>query len=118
MRQIFGSLGSLFAGACCLGLTPLLAGLTAIGAGFAINDAILIPLLLVFLGFTVWSLSTSRKKYQQNGPMYLGIAAALIAFSGLWIFAPLSYLGFILLISSSVWDMVLVRKCDTTCEVE
>ncbi len=50
MRQIISSLGSVVVGACCLGLAPVIAAFTAMGAGFLINDAMLIPLLVFFFG--------------------------------------------------------------------
>jgi mercuric ion transport protein len=41
--QSLGFLGSLFAAACCLGVSFLISGLTAIGAGFLIHDRYLLP---------------------------------------------------------------------------
>ena len=57
-----GFTGSLFSLLCCLGFGPLIAFLSAIGAGFLINDAILAPLLIVFLvlGGVGLGLSTSQ----------------------------------------------------------
>jgi hypothetical protein len=43
LKQIIGPTGSALSGACCLGFAPFLAGLSAIGAGFLINDLMLIP---------------------------------------------------------------------------
>ena len=115
MQQIVSSLGSIIVGACCLGLTPVIALLTAMGAGFLINDAILIPLLVLFLGFSIWSLKSSRQKHRLNGPLYLGIGSSVVAFVGLWVFAPISYAGFAGLIGASVWDLVIVRKRAPSC---
>lgn len=44
--------GSVFAALCCLGFPALLSILSAIGLGFIVTDAVLIPLLLVFLAIT------------------------------------------------------------------
>lgn len=115
MQQIMSSLGSVVVGACCLGLTPVIATLTAMGAGFLINDAILIPLLVLFLGFSIWSLKVSRQKHGQKGPLYLGIGCSVVAFVGLWVFAPVSYAGFAGLVGASVWDLVMVRKQTPSC---
>ncbi len=52
--------GSLFAALCCLGFPALLSILSAIGLGFIVNDAILIPLLVIFLLVTL-------------GGLYLGV---------------------------------------------
>ena len=46
----WGPIGSILATLCCLGVAPLLGALTALGLGFLINDLILLPLLLFFLG--------------------------------------------------------------------
>ena len=116
MKQMAGSLGSIVAGACCLGLPPLIAALTGVGMGFLLHDAILIPLLVILLGFTLWSLNGSRKKHGQNGPFYVGAVASVLAFVGLWIFAPVSWLGFIALVSASAWDIILIRKHGVACQ--
>ena len=110
IKQCSGSIGSVVAGACCLGFAPFLAGLSLIGAGFLINDLVLIPLFAVFLGITLWGLYSSRKRHKQSGPFILGTAAAIIAFAALWFFAPLAYLGLAALIAASIWDIVPLRK--------
>ena len=110
LKQISGSIGSGVAGACCLGFAPFLAGLSAIGAGFLINDLVLIPLFVVFLGITLWGLWAARKRHGHPGPSFLGTAAAIIAFAALWFFVPLSYAGLAALIAASAWDIVLLRQ--------
>ena len=109
-KEISGCTGSLVAGACCLGFAPLLAGLSAIGAGFLINDAILIPLFVAFLAYTVWVLWTSRRSHGRAGPFYLGAGAAVAAFAALWVFAPLTYVALAVLIAASVWNVVAYRR--------
>ncbi|MFQ5756636.1 MAG: MerC domain-containing protein [Acidiferrobacterales bacterium] len=115
-KQIFGSAGSTFAGACCLGFAPFLAGLSAIGAGFLVNDLVLIPLFVIFLGFTLWTLWKSRKAHGQSGPFYLGAVGGVTAFATLWFFTPLAYVGLAAVIAASVWDIVLARQCEQACE--
>ena len=117
LKQISGSIGSVVAGACCLGFAPFLAVLSAVGAGFLINDLVLIPVFVVFLGITLWGLWTSRKRHGHVGPFYLGTAAAIIAFAALWFFVPLSYVGLAALISASVWDIVLLRQRQQTTAI-
>ena len=109
-KEISGSTGSVVAGACCLGFAPLLAGLSAIGAGFLINDAILIPVFVAFLAYTVWVLWSSRKSHGRAGPFYLGVGAAVVAFAALWFLAPLSYAAMAMLIAASVWNIVAHRQ--------
>lgn len=110
MKQLTGSFGAIIAGACCLGLPPLIAVLTGVGMGFILHDAILIPLLIIILGFTLWSLNASKKKHAKVGPLYLGAGMSILAFSGLWILTAVSWLGFIGLISVSIWDVFLIKR--------
>ncbi len=110
LKQIVGSMGSALSGACCLGFAPFIAGLSAIGAGFLVNDLVLIPVFVVFLGITLWALWTSRKRHERDGPFFLGTAAAIVAFAALWFFVPLAYLGLATLIAASVWDIVVLRQ--------
>jgi hypothetical protein len=110
VKQIVGSTGSVVAGACCLGFAPFIAALSAIGAGFLVNDLVLIPLFLVFLGITIWALWTSRKRHDHAGPFALGAIGALVAFAALWFFAPVSYAGLAALVAASVWDIVLLHR--------
>ncbi len=111
MKQFTGPTGSVLAGACCLGFAPFIGVLSAIGAGFLINDLILIPLFVGFLGFTLWGLNSSKKRHKHAGPFILGTASAVVAFAALWVFAPLAYVALATLFAASVWDMVLLRQC-------
>lgn len=115
-KQIAGSLGSIFASLCCLGFAPLLAALSAAGLGFMISDAILIPMLAVFLGIALWGLKNSRAKHGVSTPLYLGASGALAALVGIVVFMPLHVIGLIALVGASVWDIVLLRKNKLTCE--
>jgi len=110
IKQTSGVTGSVLAGACCLGFAPLLAVLTAMGAGFLLRDAILIPLFVFFLGFTLWSLWRSRSRHLQAGPFYLGLASAITAFAALWFFTPLAYAGLAGFVGAAVWDMIAIRS--------
>jgi hypothetical protein len=115
-KQISGSIGSIIASICCLGFAPALAALSALGLGFLINDAILIPLLSLFLGFTVWGLLASRRRHGIDHPFYLGSAGAVAAMAGILVFMPVHILGLITLIAAVVWDLILLRLCKTSCK--
>jgi mercuric ion transport protein len=115
-KQISGSIGSVIASICCLGFAPALAALSAVGLGFLINDAILIPLLALFLGLTVWGLLASRHCHGINHPFYLGSVGAAAALLGILIFMPVHILGLLMLIAAAVWDIVLLRQCRRPCE--
>jgi mercuric ion transport protein len=104
VKQLGSTAGAAFAGACCLGVTGALSILSAVGAGFLINDAFLIPLYLGLLGLSVWLLYSSARSHGNLAPFRTGLAGALIAFAGLWILPALVYGGLAVLISGSVWD--------------
>jgi mercuric ion transport protein len=57
--------GSLFAALCCLGFPALVSLLSAIGLGFLVNDAILIPLLILFLGLTIAGLYSGVRHHHR-----------------------------------------------------
>lgn len=108
--QIGGTTGAVIAGACCLGFAPLLAALSAVGVGFLIHDAILVPLFMLFLAFTLWSLWHSRAQHKRPAPFYLGLGSAVVAFAALWFFVPLAYAGLMGLIGAAVWDIKALRN--------
>ena len=54
MREKLGFSGTLLSALCCLGVSIVMAPLTAIGLGLIIIDLILLPLVLVFLLITLW----------------------------------------------------------------
>jgi mercuric ion transport protein len=109
-----GPLGSIFAALCCIGTPGLLAFLSAIGAGFLINDAILLPLLVFFLAVSMAGLYYSFKAHRNRWPFVLGgISSLLIIFFiyGLF-FKPLVYPGLAGLVGVSVWNVFLKRRCE------
>ncbi len=107
-----GLVGSVVTLACCLGFGPILAALSAIGAGFLINDAVLAPLLLGFLVLGGVGLGLSRRKHCRWGPLGLHAvsAAGIFVFTFVAYFQPLIWLGVAGLIGASVWDVVLGRR--------
>ncbi len=109
-KQCTSVAGAGFAGACCLGVTGALSLLTAIGAGFLINDAFLIPLYLGLLALSVWLLHGTSRSHGNLAPFWAGLAGALVAFGGLWVHAALVYAGLAVLIASSVWDFWNARR--------
>ncbi len=110
LKHIGGTTGSVIAGACCLGFAPLLAALSAVGAGFLIRDAVLIPLFMIFLAFTLWSLWSSQTRHGKRGPFYLGLGSAGVAFAALWFLIPLSYAALVVFVAATFWDLALLRR--------
>ncbi len=75
-----GVAGAAFAALCCLGVSVVLSLLTSIGAGFLINDAILAPLLIVFIAVTIWGLASGWRRHRNITPLVLGSAGGLALF--------------------------------------
>lgn len=106
----WGPLGSIFAALCCLGVAPAIGALSAAGLGFLVNDLILIPLLALFLGVTIWALRRDRHRHARAGPERMAWVAALLTVGGLWVSGVVVGLGLLLLVAASVWNWGLVRR--------
>lgn len=76
--------GSLFAALCCLGFPALLAILSAAGLGFLIHDAVLIPVLVVFLALTLYGLYHGMRRHGRRQALGIGVVASLILFTSIW----------------------------------
>ncbi len=114
LKQCTSVAGAGFAGACCLGVTGALSILSAVGAGFLINDAFLIPLYFGLLALSVWLLYSSTRSHGNLAPFWTGLAGAVVAFAGLWLLPALVYAGLAVLITSSVWDFWNMRGARTS----
>ena len=107
-----GLAGSLFALLCYLGFGPLIALLSAIGAGFLVNDAVLAPLLVVFLVIGGIGLGVTYRRHRRIGPVVIHIAGAVAVFFFTFVLfvTPLVWLGVAGLIAASLWDFVLGKQ--------
>ena len=110
MRDQLGFLGTLFVSLCCLGVSVVIAPLTAIGLGFLINDLILIPLVLVFLLITLWGLHSGRKRHREGRPFFLGIFAAVVLIPSFFVTAYLSFFLLVLLFMATIWNTVAAHR--------
>jgi mercuric ion transport protein len=101
--------GSLFTALCCLGIPALLSIVSAVGLGFLINDAILLPLLVVFLALTLYGLFRGYQKHRKPGAVLLGggSAVALLVFLLVFFSRPLAYLAIVGLAAASVLNVRL-----------
>ncbi len=104
MRYNLGYLGTLLDSLCCLGVSIVIAPLTAIGLGFIINDLILLPLVLVFLLITLWGLYTGWKQHGLQVPFFLGIFAAVLLIPSFFVSAYLAAFLLILLLAATIWN--------------
>lgn len=67
-----GSLGAVLAALCCAGVPAVLGALSAAGLGVLINDAILLPLVLLSLGVALWGFRRGTVRHRLRGVLALG----------------------------------------------
>lgn len=109
-KQLGSWLGTAFAAACCLGVAAALSVLTAIGAGFLIHDAFLIPLYVALLALSLWLLYRSAKAHGGLGPFWVGACGAVVGFAGLWISPIVVYGGLLAIMAANVADFLRGRR--------
>ncbi len=110
MRDKLGFLGTFFASLCCLGVSVVIAPLTAIGLGFLINDFILLPLVLAFLLTTLWGLYTGWKRHGERRPFFLGIFTAALLIPSFFVNAYFSSLLLVLLLVATIWNTAAAKS--------
>ena len=110
VQQLASLFGTSFAAACCLGVTAALSALTAIGAGFLINDAVLIPAFLALVGLSLWLLHRSARAHRDLRPFWFGLAGGIVAFVGLWIAPAAVVAGLAASVAASFWDFLGARR--------
>jgi mercuric ion transport protein len=132
MKDLFKQFGSLIgagvAAACCLGVPLVLSTLGAVGLGFIVRDAYLLPLFVSFVALSLWTLYRSTQRHGRMQPFWLALVGGIAGSVGLWLLVTASYphswpiyAGLALLVSSSVWDAINSRQapsCNTTCVAE
>ncbi len=113
-----GVIGSFIAAACCLGLPAVLSILAAIGLGFIVNDAVLLPLLIFFLVVTLVGLWFGYRVHRRWLPLILaGMSATLIyVFIFVRTVPAVAYLGIAGLVVASLLNIIQRRKCGPACE--
>jgi mercuric ion transport protein len=109
-QQLAGLFGTSFAAACCLGVTAALSALTAVGAGFLIDDAVLIPAFLALVALSLWLLYRSARAHRDLRPFWLGLAGGIVAFVSLWVSPALVVAGLAACVAASFWDFFAARR--------
>ncbi len=109
--DVVGTVGATFAGLCCVGMPVVLALLSAIGLGFLASHMIFVPLMVLFLILTGYSLAASWKRHGRKEPLTLfGVSAAVIAVT-MW-FSSIGFVtGLAGVIAATVMNNVYLRRC-------
>ncbi len=100
--------GSVVAALCCLGVPALLSVFTALGLGFLINDAVLLPLMIVFLVIAIYGLYSGARRHGQWSAVAVGGAGAVLLLASMWFgSAAVSAVGIVLLVAATLWNVRL-----------
>ena len=135
LSQYGGLFGAVVAAACCLGVTVVLSAVAAVGLGFLINDAFLLPMFIGFVALNVWTLYRSARKHAALSEeamlaFWIGGIGALVSTLGLGftvtgilpVAVSLVYIGLALFIAANVWDIMIGRNspvcADDECKTE
>ena len=107
---VAGSLfGSFFAGLCCLGVPALVAIFSALGLGFLINNAVLQPMLIVFLLISVFGLLLGMRVHGSPWALIIGVLGAITTYVFRYVFSNslLAWLGIAGLVIASLLNVLL-----------
>jgi len=113
-----GLLGAVFGALCCLGISAVVSIVTAVGLGFLLNDAVLLPLLVASLLVTLWGLSSGWRRHHNPSALGLGVlgGSGLFAFSFVRQSRPLALASVGVLVISSLLNAVMLHRRHSTAE--
>ena len=77
--------GAAFAALCCLGLPALLSIVSAFGLGFLVNDAVLLPLLVISLLITLWGLYSGTRHHHHWSAFGIGVLGTILMGLSMWL---------------------------------
>lgn len=108
-----GIAGLILSHLCCLGVAAKISIFSALGVGFLINHAVLLPILIISLAISMLGIFTSYLKHRNVFPLALSVfssVAILLSFFVIHI-KILTYAGLFGLISASVYNHLCTRRC-------
>lgn len=110
--DIVGAVGAILAALCCLGVAAVVSLAASLGLAFLIDDAVLLPLLLLFLLVDWTGLYLGRRRHGRLSPLVAGVlaGAALPLFA---FFVPVraaAYAAIAGLIAASVLNAAYARR--------
>ena len=107
-----GIVAAAFAALCCLGIAAVLSVVSAIGLGFLIHDAVLLPLLVISLAVALWGLYSGWKRHHRPAALVVGGVGAigLVVFSYVCQSRGAAFVAIALLIAASVLNVTFLRR--------
>lgn len=95
---------------CCFGTPVLVAAFTSLGLGVLLIDLILLPLLVVFLGLTVYGSYVRRTRHQKTYPLALIAILAVLLIPAIFISTAMAYTALIGLVGVVLTDSRLIHR--------
>ena len=86
------------------GAGPVVDVASSLGLGPLLEPTVLLPLLALVLGVTLWSLATDRRYHREPVPSRLAWAGAVLIFAGHWLAGPAIWAGAALVAGAAVWN--------------
>lgn len=105
-----GSAGSFIVGLCCLGVPAMLSIVSAIGLGFLLTDAILVPMLAVFLAVTLYGLWNGFRRHGSRVPLITGSVGAAGVLAFLWFSSLLAAVSLAALVTATLLNVWFARQ--------
>lgn len=105
-----GPVGAVVASLCCFGTPVLVAAFTSLGLGVFLIDLILLPLLVVFLGLTVYGSYVRRTRHQKTYPLALIAILAVLLIPAIFISTAMAYTALIGLVGVVLTDSRLIHR--------
>ncbi len=135
LSQFAGLSGTAITAACCLGIPVILSAVTAVGLGFLLHDAYLLPMFAGFAGLNLWTLYHSARKHEAlseeaMAPFWAGSIGVAVSIIGLVFIVTgilpvaviLVYIGLALVVVANIWEFTIGRKnlacADDECKTE
>ena len=88
----------------------MVTALTAAGLGFVLHDAILVPLLGIFLAATLWQLFRDRGRHGRSEPLVVAAVGSILTVAGIWISAFLVGLSLAAVFGAALANLGLVWR--------
>ncbi len=100
---------SVFFSVFLTGAEPVRGLASGLGLTALLEPTVLLPLLALLLGVTLWSLATDRRYHRNPNPSRTAWAGTALVFAGHWTVAALTWAGAALVAAAAVWNSREVR---------